>query len=81
MGLRKPDPEIYRAAIASVNESPKNTIMIGDTYANDIAPAAAIGMKTVWVLHRPQKEKKDDMTLIGALIGNRDREIDMTGIV
>ncbi|MCP4698208.1 MAG: HAD family hydrolase [Gammaproteobacteria bacterium] len=64
MGLRKPDPEIYRTALASVNEAPENTIMIGDTYSNDIAPAAEIGMKTIWILHRPQKEKKDIVRIL-----------------
>jgi FMN phosphatase YigB (HAD superfamily) len=33
--------------------------MVGDTYKNDIAPALALGMKTVWVLHRPHKETRD----------------------
>ena len=59
MRLSKPDTAIYQAALDAVNESPKNAIMVGDTYANDIAPALAIGMKTVCVLHRPVQERND----------------------
>jgi FMN phosphatase YigB (HAD superfamily) len=33
--------------------------MIGDTYRNDIRPALDLGMKTVWLLHRPDKERAD----------------------
>lgn len=59
MGVSKPDTAIYKAALNAVNESPENAIMVGDTYTNDIEPAMAIGMKTIWVLHRPEREKKD----------------------
>jgi FMN phosphatase YigB (HAD superfamily) len=40
---------------------------VGDTYANDIAPAIEAGMQTIWVLHRPEKEKSD---LVRVLNGN-----------
>jgi FMN phosphatase YigB (HAD superfamily) len=33
--------------------------MVGDTYKNDIRPAIELGMRTVWILHRPEKEKAD----------------------
>ncbi len=59
MKLSKPDTAIYQSALNTVNESPENAIMVGDTYANDIAPALAIGMKTIWILHRSDAEKDD----------------------
>ncbi len=55
LGLSKPDPAIYQTALNAINES--NAVMVGDTYANDIAPAMRIDMKTIWLLHRPEKEK------------------------
>jgi FMN phosphatase YigB (HAD superfamily) len=33
--------------------------MIGDSYAEDIEPAAVLGLRTVWVLHRPAREAAD----------------------
>ena len=31
--------------------------MIGDTYRNDILPAIQLGLRTIWILHRPDKER------------------------
>ena len=33
-------------------------VMIGDSYENDMDPAMRVGMGTVWILARPNKEKK-----------------------
>ena len=33
--------------------------MVGDNYKNDIRPAIEMGTRTVWVLHRPGKERAD----------------------
>lgn len=57
MGLSKPDKEFFLAALRRLNVEPKTIVMIGDTYKNDILPAIELGMKTVWVLHRPEKER------------------------
>jgi FMN phosphatase YigB (HAD superfamily) len=57
MGIMKPDPEIFRRALDSAGVSPGDAVMVGDTYNNDIMPAIALGMRTVWILHRPDKEK------------------------
>jgi HAD superfamily hydrolase (TIGR01509 family) len=59
MGLSKPDPEFYRVVLDRMAIDPGQTVMVGDTYENDVAPALALGMKTVWVLHRPHKETRD----------------------
>lgn len=59
LGVVKPDPEIYRRALAALDASPRRAVMIGDTYRNDIRPALDLGMKTVWLLHRPDKERAD----------------------
>ena len=58
-GLLKPDPEAFRRALASCGADPGSSVMVGDTYENDIAPALALGMRAIWVLHRPAKEKRD----------------------
>jgi FMN phosphatase YigB (HAD superfamily) len=39
----------------------EDAVMVGDTYKNDIRPAIELGMRTVWVLHRPEKEEVDLM--------------------
>mgnify|MGYP001809790408 CR=1 FL=1 len=56
-GVAKPDPEIYRQALEAGAHNPTQCVMIGDSYDNDMEPAIALGMRTVWLLHRPAKEK------------------------
>jgi len=46
-------------ALRAVEARAEDAVMVGDTYRNDIRPAIELGMRTVWVLHRPEKEKAD----------------------
>ncbi len=57
VGLSKPDKAFFHAALQRLNVAPQEIVMIGDTYKNDIRPAIELGMKTIWVLHRPEKER------------------------
>lgn len=59
LGLSKPERGIFEAALAGCGCRPDEAVMIGDTYKNDIVPAMSLGMKTVWLLHRPNKEVHD----------------------
>jgi len=66
-GLLKPDPGFFQLALRAVEARAEDAVMVGDTYRNDIRPAIELGMRTVWVLHRPDKEKAD---LIAVLNGS-----------
>jgi putative hydrolase of the HAD superfamily len=46
MGLRKPDPNIYRHALGILGEKPERTLFIDDRLEN-VAAAAAVGMKAL----------------------------------
>ena len=48
-GISKPDPELFRRALERAGCAPESAWMIGDRPDNDIAPAKALGMKTVRV--------------------------------
>jgi len=48
-GIAKPSPEIFLRAFEKAGCSAKNAAMIGDRLDNDITPAKALGMMTVWV--------------------------------
>jgi FMN phosphatase YigB (HAD superfamily) len=54
--LKKPDPAIFRWALERAGCSPEEAIMVGDRIDNDITPARALGMKTIW-FHPPLAEK------------------------
>ena len=46
-GMEKPDPEIYRVALAKAGVDPGYAVHIGDSPSNDVEPARAVGMETV----------------------------------
>jgi HAD superfamily hydrolase (TIGR01662 family) len=45
----KPSAAIFRQALAAAAVPASEAVMIGDSYAEDIEAAAAVGMATVWV--------------------------------
>ena len=49
LGIAKPDRLIFEKAIEFAGCQPQNTVMVGDRLDNDIIPAKALGMKTVWI--------------------------------
>lgn len=67
MGLSKPSLEFYKSALDILKVPAKDIVMIGDTYQNDILPAQRLGLKTIWVLHRPEKEKEDILNVINGV--------------
>ena len=48
-GVAKPSPEIFRLALERSGCPSQKAVMIGDRVDNDIVPAKALGMRTVWV--------------------------------
>jgi putative hydrolase of the HAD superfamily len=47
VGVEKPDPEIYRIASEVAGVPPSRSVHVGDSYANDVRPAEAAGMRAV----------------------------------
>jgi len=45
LGLRKPDPRIFRTAAEQIGEAPEDILFVGDRIDKDIRPALACGMK------------------------------------
>lgn len=60
----KPDTSLLREICGQVGAKAQDVIMVGDTWAADIAPAIESGMATIWILHRPAKEKHDLMRIL-----------------
>lgn len=59
IGAAKPSPAPFKLALEAVRCAPDEAIMVGDSYNEDIAPAAALGLGTAWVLCRPDKEAEN----------------------
>jgi putative hydrolase of the HAD superfamily len=49
LGYRKPDPEIYIAALKHFGKEPKETLFIGDSWTHDVVGPMEIGMEAIWV--------------------------------
>ncbi len=47
--VAKPDPAIFEKAFEMAGCRAENAVMVGDRLDNDILPAKAAGMKTVWI--------------------------------
>ena len=49
VGVRKPDPQIFRLAVKALNVKAENVVVIGDSYSKDILPGHEIGCYTIWL--------------------------------
>jgi putative hydrolase of the HAD superfamily len=49
--LRKPAPEIYRAALDALDVEPANALFVGDRVREDVQGPAALGMRTCLVTY------------------------------
>lgn len=49
VGVRKPDPKIFRLGVEALGMKPEEVLVIGDSYRKDIVPAESIGCKVLWL--------------------------------
>jgi len=54
VGIFKPEPGIFEAALKKIQCAPESVAMIGDSLAKDCAPARKLGMRTVWLCTEPR---------------------------
>ena len=66
LGLKKPNPLMFMAALDKANASAKHSIMIGDSFEADILGAKNIGMETIFYNYRNEK-RPDEFKIINAL--------------
>ena len=49
VGVRKPDPAIFRLGVEALRLRPEETVVVGDSFTKDIVPAHQIGCQTIWL--------------------------------
>ncbi|MDE5685834.1 MAG: HAD family hydrolase [Paramuribaculum sp.] len=49
VGIRKPDPTIFRLGVVALGYEPEEVLVIGDSLKKDILPARSIGCPTAWL--------------------------------
>ena len=63
---RKPNPGIFKCALEKLDVTVEETVFVGDTVDADIKGPKEVGMKTVYIERRPQKDletTKPDQTI------------------
>jgi HAD superfamily hydrolase (TIGR01509 family) len=55
----KPDPGIYRFALAKADRDAESVLFVGDSVAHDVDAPAALGMRTAWLVTDPAKGEAD----------------------
>jgi putative hydrolase of the HAD superfamily len=62
VGIWKPDPAIFGLALTQMAVAPGNACYVGDSLSKDVLPAAAVGMRPVWL--NPKSETGDTHWLV-----------------
>ena len=61
LGIHKPDPAFFARALDLMgNPVPADVAYVGDRLDNDVRPAHAAGMRTVWIRRGPWGEEHED---------------------
>lgn len=59
VGIRKPDPRIFRLGVKALGLKPEETLVIGDSMRKDILPAESIGCMVIWLKGKGWTEEDD----------------------
>jgi HAD superfamily hydrolase (TIGR01549 family) len=49
VGVPKPDPRIFRAALQQLGARPEETVLVGDNWVADVLGARAVGIRPLWL--------------------------------
>lgn len=49
VGVRKPDPAIYRLGVEALKLPAENVLVVGDSFSKDMVPAKTVGCKVAWL--------------------------------
>jgi putative hydrolase of the HAD superfamily len=66
IGVKKPNPRIFQAALKKANSEASRSIMIGDSFEADILGAESVGMNTLFYNYR-KDSVPEKYTVIGKL--------------
>lgn len=67
-GIGKPDPRIYRRALACAGVDPQRAMMVGDNPEADIMGALAMGMQAIYFSAKPCRYAVEHVDSAGALL-------------
>jgi FMN phosphatase YigB (HAD superfamily) len=69
MGVHKPDPTFFARTLELLGSPPSGDVAyVGDRVDNDVAPAAAAGMRAVWIRRGPWGLLHEDLNGVAHLV-------------
>lgn len=68
VGVRKPNPEIFRLGVETLQLLPAEVCVVGDSYEKDILPATSLGCHAVWFKGQEWKPVEHDEAIADAII-------------
>ena len=72
LGVGKPSPEVFLAALDPLGARPEDSVMVGDSWERDIVGALDAGLRAVWIADgRPEPESDPRVTVVDSV-----RELD-----
>ncbi len=60
VGVRKPDPAIFKLGVDSLGYTPQKIAVVGDSFSKDVVPAQKVGCKTIWLKGKGWLEEIDE---------------------
>lgn len=70
VGVRKPDPAIFRMGVDALSLPAEEVLVVGDSYKKDILPARSLGCQTAWLKGKgwtPEEDAQTDPCVIPSL--------------
>ena len=62
VGVRKPNPTLFRLGVDALEMNPENIVVIGDSLTKDIIPAETIGCQVLWIKGKGWTDAEDAQT-------------------
>lgn len=77
MGIFKPEPGIFQAAIGQIKVAPEQIAMVGDSLSKDCAPARRLGLHTVWYCSDAARVEREDSSVADRTIRTLDELLEL----
>lgn len=59
VGVRKPDPAIFRLGVDALGLEPEEVLVVGDSLRKDILPAESLGCRVAWLKGKGWTDEED----------------------
>lgn len=79
VGVRKPDPAIYRLGVEAMGFAPDEIAVVGDSFSKDMVPASKVGCHTVWLKGKGWVDEQVDESLPDVVITDISQLIHVFG--